>query len=100
MGGMPVAERQVIVEHVMGTVASLDIRGGRLDGLDAAIHPLHDADARFSTYRPESEIRRIEAGTLRRADASQDVQAVLARCARLRDQTGGYFDARAGGRLD
>ena len=75
----------------MGTVASLDIRGGATDGLDAAIRSLHDADARFSTYRADSEIRRIDGGALRLADASADVRAVLARCERLREETGGYL---------
>jgi FAD:protein FMN transferase len=99
---MPVAaeERRVHVEHVMGTVASLDIRGGRADGFDAAIRSLHDADARFSTYRPDSEIVRLDRGSLRLSEASPDVRTVLARCEWLRERTGGYFDARAGGRLD
>ena len=57
-------------------------------------------DATFSTYREDSEIRRIDRGELRVADAHPDVQEVLARCERLRVQTGGYFDARAGGSLD
>jgi thiamine biosynthesis lipoprotein len=99
---MPVVSpaRRVHVERVMGTVASLDIRAGRADGLDAAIASLHDADARFSTYRPDSEISRIARGELQPADASADVRSVLARCGRLRAQTGGYFDARRGGGLD
>jgi thiamine biosynthesis lipoprotein len=84
----------------MGTVASLDIRGGRIDGLDAAIRSLHDADARFSTYRAGSEISQLARGELRIADASADVRAVLGRCERLRQQTGGFFDVRAGGGID
>jgi thiamine biosynthesis lipoprotein len=39
-------------------------------------------DATFSTYRPDSEISRLD------------------RCERLRVETGGLFDVRAGGRLD
>src|SRR6478735_12222847 len=92
--------RRAYVEHVMGTVASLDVRGGCDDGLEAALRSLHAADARFSTYRADSEIRRLDDGALRLADASEDVRAVLARCEALRDQTGGFFDARAGGQLD
>src|SRR5215207_8487570 len=57
-------------------------------------------DATFSTYREDSEIRRIDRGELRVADAHPAVQEVLARCEWLRRQTGGYFDARAGGALD
>ena len=57
-------------------------------------------DATFSTYREDSEICRIDRGELRVADAHPDVREVLARCESLRVETGGYFDARAGGRLD
>jgi thiamine biosynthesis lipoprotein len=100
---MPVAalsERRVHVQPVMGTVASFDLRRGCADGLDAALRSLHDADARFSPYRADSEIRRLDRGALRLSDASPDVRFVLACCERLRKETGGAFDARAGGRLD
>src|SRR3954451_1684454 len=98
---MPVAtpQRRVHVKHVMGTVASLDMRGGRTDGLDAAIRSLHDPDSRCSTYRADSEISRLDRGSLPLTDASPDVRAVLERCEQLRVQTDGYFDARGSGRL-
>jgi FAD:protein FMN transferase len=96
--------RHVHVEPVMGTVVSLDLRGAA-DPLarDVAARVaswLHDVDRRFSTYRPESEICRIDRGELDPAQAGADVREVLARCAALREQTGGAFDERAGGRLD
>jgi FAD:protein FMN transferase len=98
------ASRHVHVEPVMGTVVSLDIRGAAEPVARAAAARvagwLHDVDGRFSTYRPDSEICRIDRGELSPAAASADVQAVLARCEALREQTGGAFDARAGGRLD
>src|ERR1700752_3028888 len=90
--------RRVHVESVMGTVASLDIRAGCTDRLDAAMRSLHEADARFSTYRADSEISRLARGEL--CAPSADVCAVLERCERLREETGGFFDARASGRLD
>jgi thiamine biosynthesis lipoprotein len=68
--------------------------------LDAAFAVMRRADQLFSTYRPDSEISRIDAGELRVDDASADVRNVLAECERLRVQTGGYFDARATGSLD
>jgi thiamine biosynthesis lipoprotein len=93
--------RRVHVEHVMGTVVSLDVRAG---GDDAAVHDamawLHEVDRRFSTYREDSEIRRLERGELALSHASADLKAVLARCATLRRETGGVFDVRATGRLD
>jgi thiamine biosynthesis lipoprotein len=55
-------------------------------------------DATFSTYRPDSEISRLDRGEL--DDPHPLVREVLARCEALRVETGGLFDARAGGRLD
>src|SRR3954447_2482531 len=94
------ASRDVHVEHVMGTVVSLDMRAGSQQGLDAAMSRLHEVDARFSPYRPDSEIARLERGELLVLDASPDVRAVLERCAALTRATGGFFDVRATGRLD
>lgn len=98
------SERHVHVERVMGTVVSFDVRG-----VPAALaHPaiadacreLHRIDATFSTYRPESAIRRIDRGDLAIDDAPGDVRWILQRCERLREETGGWFDARATGQLD
>ncbi|HST39492.1 MAG TPA: FAD:protein FMN transferase [Conexibacter sp.] len=85
------------VEHLMGMPIGVDVRD---DGIDPAILDelfdwLRSVDATFSTYRPDSEISRLNAGTLRRADAGPHVRAVLDRCETLRHQTGGYFDAHA-----
>ncbi len=96
--------RSVHVGQVMGTVVSLDVRGAAQPvaerAFDRAMAWLHDVDARFSTYRRDSEISRIDRGELPVAAASADVRWVLDRCDALRDQTGRAFDAHAGGRLD
>lgn len=90
------------VERVMGTVASLRLRGAEPSpaAVDAAFAWLHDADALFSTYREDSEIRRLDRGELLPSDASDDVRFILDRCVALRRETDGYFDVRATGRLD
>src|SRR3954468_13777745 len=58
------ALRDVHVEPVMGTVVSLDIRGVSEPVAQAAsarlMAWLHDVDRRFSTYRDDSEISRID----------------------------------------
>jgi thiamine biosynthesis lipoprotein len=96
--------RHVHVEHVMGTVVSLDARGASASvaqgAFDLLMDWLRDVDRRFSTSRDDSEINRIDRGELAAADASSDVRWVLDRCAALREETGGAFDERAGGRLD
>jgi FAD:protein FMN transferase len=87
------------VEHVMGMPVVVDVRDGG-DVIDDAFAWLRFVDATFSTYRADSEIRRLDRGALALADAHPLVREVLARCERLRAQTGGYFDARALGPLD
>ncbi|SCE71436.1 thiamine biosynthesis lipoprotein [Micromonospora matsumotoense] len=93
------------VEQVMGTAISLDLA----DDLPAAtlreladdtFHWLREVDARFTTYREDSEVRRVDRGELPLSEASADLRAVLARCADLWGDTDGYFDAYATGRLD
>jgi thiamine biosynthesis lipoprotein len=90
------------VEHVMGTVVSLRFRdeAPRAGAVDAAFAWLREVDARFSTYRSDSEIRRLDRGELLPRDASGDVRFILDRCVALRRETDGYFDVRATGRLD
>ncbi|WP_089157393.1 FAD:protein FMN transferase [Micromonospora sp. NBS 11-29] len=89
----------------MGTAISLDLA----DDLPAeALHELaertfdwmREVDARFSTYRDDSEVCRLDRGELRLAEASDDLRAVLERCADLWTATDGFFDAYATGRLD
>jgi FAD:protein FMN transferase len=87
------------VEHVMGMPVVADVRDDGVDEsvLDDVLGWLRWVDEVFSTYKQESEVSRIGRGALDVADAHPDVQAVLARCEELREETGGYFDARAGG---
>jgi thiamine biosynthesis lipoprotein len=100
-----VVERHVHAERVMGTVVSFDLRGERpvSGALDRAVARLHDVDARFSSYRADSEVSRLADGTLTERDAHPDVRAVLAMCDALQIDSGGAFDARRwspDGRLD
>ncbi len=90
------------VERCMGTVFSIDVRAPGVAGgaLDAVFGWLHRVDAAFSTYRADSEISRLARGELPRAAASADVLHVLDRCDQLAAETGGWFSATAGGRLD
>ncbi|MFJ1542653.1 FAD:protein FMN transferase [Micromonospora chalcea] len=89
----------------MGTAISLDLA----DDLPiVALHELaedtfgwlREVDARFSTYRDDSEVCRVDRGELRPADGSADLRDVLAACADLWTATDGFFDVYATGRLD
>lgn len=99
----------VHIEPCMGTVFTIDIRDPA-DGTGAAdpwrlaiarvVAWLHHVDGVFSTYRPESDIRRLQRGELPIAGADPDVAAVLALSARLEEETSGYFSARYEGQID
>jgi FAD:protein FMN transferase len=92
------------LEHVMGMPVSADVRDAAVapGALEAAFAWLAEVDATFSTYRPESALSRLNRGELSLARAPAVLREVLARCERLRRETGGAFDARAPapGRLD
>jgi thiamine biosynthesis lipoprotein len=95
--------RVAFVEQVMGLPVSIHVRGPRArdaqvaDAVRAAFRLLHEADARFSTYRPDSEVCRIDRGELSPAEASPDLREVLALADRAREATGGLFDVRLPG---
>ena len=94
--GLPALQR---VEQIMGLPIVLDVRDEGAD--DATVEPafdwLREVDARFSTYKDDSEISRLNRHELSLERAHRDVRAVLARCDALRTQTRGYFDARYAG---
>lgn len=102
----PRAPRVLRVEHVMGTVVGVDVRDPDPDRavldatLDAVAAWLHEVDARFSTYREDSEVRRIAGGGLAPGDAHPDVREVLSLCDEVHRRSGGHFDAWRGGTLD
>ncbi|MEA2151099.1 MAG: FAD:protein transferase [Solirubrobacteraceae bacterium] len=88
-------------EDVMGMPVEVELHDEvAAPAVDEVFAWLRRVDATFSTYRPDSEISRIARGELAERDASANVRRVLERCEALRAQTGGYFDARAGGVLD
>jgi thiamine biosynthesis lipoprotein len=91
-----------LVAPVMGTTVSIDVRdpGVGTPTLAAAVELLRADETRFSTFRADSEISRIERGELSIADAHPDVREVLQACAVLRAESHGAFDAWRDGHLD
>jgi thiamine biosynthesis lipoprotein len=86
----------------MGTVFTIDIRdeGSWADATDDVVRWLHRVDTVFSTYRPDSDISRLDRGDLRVRDADGYVREVLDLCADVTTETIGYFSAVINGRLD
>jgi len=91
------------VVHVWGMAISIDIRDDVADVPEVVVPVeawLRHVDDLFSTYQPESAVARLADGLLALDDAPRLVQSVLDRCIQLHDETDGYFDAWATGRLD
>jgi FAD:protein FMN transferase len=90
------------VEHCMGTVFSIDVRGPGVDqsAITSVVRWLHWVDNVFSTYQPSSQINRIARGELSIDDCAPEVGQILARCEELNVETDGYFTCYPDGVLD
>lgn len=93
--------RRAWVEQIMGMPISVHVRGPgagaaetehAVAGLFAS---LRDADALFSTYRPDSQVSRLRRGELDLAGCDPAVHEVHELCVQARVATDGYFDAWA-----
>ncbi len=89
----------------MGTVVSLDVRHAEpvaaAAAMDRAFAVLHAADERFSPFRPDSELSRLDRGELADDELSDDMREVLAIAEQARVDSDGVFDVRTPeGRLD
>jgi thiamine biosynthesis lipoprotein len=65
---------------------------------DAVFAWLREVDARFSPFKADSEVCRLDRGDIARRDVSADLDEVLALCEEYRVATGGAFDVRLPGR--
>lgn len=85
------------VEQVMGMPIEVDVRDEGVDALvlEAALAAAFDwfrtVDAIFSTYRPDSQISRLNTGRTLEASSKESVESVLWMCDQLQDETNGYF---------
>jgi thiamine biosynthesis lipoprotein len=92
------------VEQIMGLPVSVHVRGPRAvqEGTPECVRRLfavlRDADRRFSTYRPESEVSAFRAGTL--GVPSPQLAEVLRLCDEAGRRTGGAFDPHLPGGFD
>lgn len=94
------------VEHVMGFPVSVRIddepEGAGPEHLAAAVDEvfawLREVDARFSPFKPDSEVSRLGRGESAAADLSPELTEILGLCEHYRIATGGAFDVRLPGR--
>jgi len=82
----------------MGTVVSFSVYPGASGpeataaGIARACDRLHEADAVFSTYMPDSPISRLRRGEAELAELPADVAAVLNLCRQAKEASQGWFD--------
>ncbi len=87
----------VIDVYAAADAAATDRDAGRPSGevsrqLAEAVAILHQADATFNTWRPDSPVSRLRRGEITPAQAPPEVAEILDRCAAARDLSGGWFD--------
>ena len=89
------------IEHIMGTAIVIDVRDGEAvpgsiaRATRAAFEHFRLVDERFSTYREDSEVSRLNRGELAAQETSAELREVLAMCEQARIASDGYFDIRA-----
>src|SRR6266404_4169702 len=90
-----------LVRQIMGMPISIDIPG--YDGsavFDEVFERLRAIDARFSTYKPDSEVSRYAKGEIAEKNLSDELKEVIEACRQAEDWTDGYFSAWAAGTFD
>ncbi|WP_250279605.1 FAD:protein FMN transferase [Frankia sp. Cppng1_Ct_nod] len=92
--------RRAWVEQIMGMPVSVHVRGPRAcvdPGVERIVADVFDGlrrvDALFSTYRPDSEIMRLNRGELRLRECNGLIREVADLCAEATERTDGYFTA-------
>ncbi len=79
---------------IMGMPVTVEIVGADAAVLERVFDYFRAVDARFSTYKPESEISRINRGELSRDEYSDEMKEVFALAALTQKETNGYFSIR------
>ena len=81
----------------MGTAIGIDVRDAGVPdaAVDEAFVRLAAIEARFSTYRPDSEVSRYGRGEIDDDDLSAEFREVLRLCEAVRISSGGAFDVAA-----
>ena len=87
--GMSTEER--IIE-VMGTTAHLVVTDGNATLAERAVERLHELEARWSRFRPDSEISRLNARPGMPVVVSAETYALVERAVEGAAMTGGLFD--------
>lgn len=82
-------------ELVMGMPVEVAVSAADAErAIDEAFAYFREVDERFSTYKEESEIARLNRGEISLAAASPEMREVYALAEKTKGETDGYFDMR------
>lgn len=73
---------------------SVDIVDSDAESVERVFEYFRYVDETFSTYKPHSEISRINRGELLERDYSEDMRIIFAAAAKTKHDTDGYFDIK------
>jgi thiamine biosynthesis lipoprotein len=99
MSAMVVEDRRAWVSQIMGMPVSVHLRGPGASGpaAEEAVRSVFDhlrgVDAVFSTYRPDSDVCRLDRGEVTLGGCDPTVTDVRELCAEAVRRTAGWFDA-------
>ncbi len=89
--------REVVI--IMGMPVVVEIVGGAKESLKKVFDYFTEVDARFSTYKPDSEISKINRGELKEGEYSDEMKEVFALSEQTKKDTNGYFSITRPDRL-
>jgi thiamine biosynthesis lipoprotein len=89
------------LRDIMGMPVEVRIVGGTAASLESVFNYFVAVDERFSTYKPDSEISKINRGLLAKENASEAMQEVFILSEKTKKETRGYFSIlRPDGSID
>lgn len=92
---------RAVRDDIMGMPITVEIVGGTRASLDAVFDHFSAVDRRFSTYKPESEISKINRGEVGLHEYSSDMREIFTLAEETKRETEEFFSiARADGTID
>lgn len=76
---------------IMGMPVMVEIVGADMSALETVFEYLSAVDARFSTYKSDSEISRINRGDIQESEYSADMKEVFALAEKTHQESDGFF---------
>lgn len=86
--------------QIMGMPVTVKIIDGAEAVFDIIFEYFEHVDEVFSTFKPESEISRLNRAEIKHDQLSAEVKDVLAACQRMKLRSQGYFDIERNGKVD